>query len=49
MSCIDKDFKLQDVCFSSFPVQAIRKCLRAINESRAQKRKVRHIFFSLVF
>ena len=27
-----------------FPVQAIRKCLRAINESRAQKRKVMHKF-----
>lgn len=34
-------FEITDCCFSlSLSLQAIRKCHRAINESRAQKRKV---------
>lgn len=35
------DQQLLIVDFAS--LQAIRKCLRAINESRAQKRKVMHL------
>lgn len=39
-------WKSCDFCFEPLSsLQSIRKCLRAINESRAQKRKVMNLFF----